>query len=121
MNILILLLWIIGVTAFTLIGAFYVRKTKKSDLLIGLYVAFVIMSNIMAVKIAKFDLGFMSFYATAATLIFSVTFLMTDIVNEKFGRKETQKMILIAFVAQIATAFFIYLTISLDSAPFWNV
>lgn len=121
MNILILLLWIVGVTAFCLLGAFYVRKTKKSDLLIGLYVAFVIMSNIMAVKIAKFDFGFVSFYATAATLIFSVTFLMTDIVNEKFGRKETQKMILIAFVAQIATAFFIYLTISLDSAPFWNL
>ncbi|MEK9135227.1 MAG: VUT family protein, partial [Patescibacteria group bacterium] len=55
-----------------------------------------------------------------ATLIFSVTFLLTDIVNEKFGRKETQKMILIAFITQIAATFFIWLSISLKPAPFWQ-
>jgi hypothetical protein len=48
-----------------------------------------------------------------------VTFLLTDIVNEKFGIKETRKMIFIAFISQIAASFFIFLAISLKPAPFW--
>jgi queuosine precursor transporter len=86
---------------------------------VGLYVAFVIISNIIAVKIVEFDLGFMTVFATAASIIFPVTFLLTDIVNEKFGRKETSKMILIALITQIISAIFIWIAISLKSAPFW--
>jgi len=115
-----LILWIIIISSITLLGAWYARKYKTADLLIGLYVAFVILSNIVAVKIVNFDLGFAAFAATAATLIFSVTFLMTDIVNEKFGRKETYKMILIAFIAQIVAIIFIWISISLPAADFWK-
>jgi len=113
-------LWIIGVTCFSLFGSWYIRRYNKPDALIGLYVAFVLLSNILAYKIASFNLSFMTVYATAATIIFAVTFLFTDIVNERFGRKETQKMILIAFVSQIATAFFILISIYLEPAPFWG-
>lgn len=115
-----IILWIIGVTLFTVLGSWYARKYNRPDALIGLYVSFVIFSNIVASKIAAFDLGFATFYAPAAVIIFSVTFLMTDIVNEKFGRKETHKMILIAFLAQVAVAFFAWLILSLNSAPFWT-
>ena len=119
MNTLLILIWIVIITAFSLFGSWYARKYSKVDALIGLYVAFILISNIIAYKIAAFDFGFVTFFATAATLVFSVTFLMTDIVNEKFGRKETQKMIFIAFITQIAVAFFIWLAISLEPAPFW--
>lgn len=117
---LIIILWIIAITSFSLFGAWYIRRYNKPDALIGLYVAFALISQILAYKIASYDFGFLTFYAPAATLVFSVTFLMTDIVNEKFGRKETQKMILIALITQIAVAFFIWLGISLKPAPFWN-
>lgn len=119
MDALIMLVWIAIITSFSLFGAWYARKYNKPDALMGLYVAFVLISNIIAYKIAAFDFGFITFYATAATLVFSVTFLLTDIVNEKFGRKETQKMIFIAFITQIAVALFIWLSISLTPAPFW--
>jgi uncharacterized integral membrane protein (TIGR00697 family) len=115
-----IILWIIGVTLFTVLGSWYARKYNRPDALIGLYVAFVIFSNIVASKIAAFDLGFATFYAPAAVIIFSVTFLMTDIVNEKFGRKETHRMILIALIAQVAVSFFAWLILSLNSAPFWT-
>jgi queuosine precursor transporter len=115
-----IILWIIGVTLFTVIGSWYARKYNRPDALIALYVAFVIFSNIVASKIGAFNLGFATFYAPAAVIIFSVTFLMTDIVNEKFGRKETHKMILIAFFAQVAVSFFSWLILSLNSAPFWT-
>lgn len=119
MGILSLIAWIAAITIFSLFGSWYARKYDRADALIGLYVAFVLISNIIAYKIAAFDLGFTVFFATAATLVFSVTFLLTDIVNEKFGRKETQKMIFIAFMTQVAVAFFIWLALSLKPAPFW--
>lgn len=114
-----IILWIIAITAFSLFGSWYARRYNKADALIGLFVAFVLISNIIAYKVVTFDFGFITFFATSATLVFSVTFLLTDIVNEKFGRKETQKMIFIAFITQIAVAFFIWLAISLKPAPFW--
>lgn len=114
-----LILWIIGLTLFTILGSWYARRYQRPDALIGLYVAFVIFSNLAATKIAEFNLGFITFFAPAAVIIFSVTFLITDIVNEKFGRKETQRMILIALLAQVAIAFFVWVVLSLNAAPFW--
>jgi len=119
MQLLIIILWIIAITSFSLFGSWYARKYNKPDALIGLYVAFILISNIIAYKIAAFDLGFYTFYAPVAVLVFAVTFLFTDIVNEKFGRKETHKMIFIAFLTQLAVAFFVLLSIYLKPAPFW--
>jgi len=114
-----IVLWIIGVTIFTILGSWYAKKYDRPDAIIGLYVAFVLFSNFTATKIAEFNLGFYSFFAPAAVIIFSVTFLMTDIVNEKFGRKETHKMVFIAFFAQVAIAFFSWIILTLKPAPFW--
>lgn len=119
MSFLLLILWIIGITSFTLIGSWYAKKYNKPDLLIGLYVTFVLVAQILAVKISSFDLGFKTFFGPSGVLVFSLTYLMTDIVNEKFGRKETHKMILIAFVSQVAMVFFFWLGVKFPPAPFW--
>lgn len=109
-----------GITSFTLLGAWYARRFAKPDALIGLYVVFVALSQIVAVKVAEYDLGFVTVTAPAAVLIYSVTYLFTDIVNERFGRREAHKMILIAFVTQLAMVFFIWLGTELPPAPFWR-
>ncbi len=116
----LLILWIIVITAFTFLGAWYARRYNRPDALIALYVTFIIISQITAAKIAEYDLGFMTVTAPAAVLIYAVTFLFTDIVNEKFGRKETHRMIGIAFVAQVAMVFFFWLGTELKPAPFWG-
>lgn len=102
------------------IGAYYARKSGRSDGLIAIYVMFVVLSQIFAAKIASFDLGFTQVHAPAAVVIFAVTFLITDIVNERFGRSETIRMIGIAFVAQIIMVAFIGLVTMLSPAPFWQ-
>jgi len=116
----LIIFWIMAVSAFTLFGAWYARKYERPDMLIGLYVAFILVSNFTAQKIAIFDLGLASFTTGAVVLVFSVTFLITDIVNEKFGRKETQRMIFIGVLTQIAASIFIFLVLSLPAAPFWQ-
>jgi hypothetical protein len=116
-----IIIWIIGITSFTLLGSLYARKYKSPDLLIGLYITFVITAQILAVKISAFNLGFQTFYVPSGVLVFSVTYLFTDIVNEQFGRKETHKMIFIAFLSQIALVFFMLLGNTLTPAPFWKL
>ena len=118
---MLLISWIIGIASFTLLGSWYARKYNKPDLLIGLYVTFVLVAQILAAKISVFDLGFKTFYGPSGVLVFSITYLLTDIVNEKFGRKETQKMILIAFVSQVAMVFFFWLGTQFQPAPFWTM
>ncbi len=102
------------------IGAVHARRTGHPHLLIGLFVTFSVVSQIFAAKIATFDLGFTSVNAPAAVLIFAVTFLLTDIVNERFGRAETLRMIVISFVCQAAMVAFSALVVALSPAPFWS-
>ena len=121
MNILWIIIWAAAITAVTLAGSLYARRYKRPDLLIGLYVTFVLAAQVLAAKVAAFDLGFTEFYGPAGVIVFSVTFLLTDIVNEQFGRKETQKMIFIAFASQVAMVLFFWLGMKLPAAPFWEL
>ena len=76
MTLPLIFFWIIGVSASTIVAAYYVRRTGRSDALMALYVTLVITSNLVASKIIGFDLGFTTLFAPAATLLFSVTFLL---------------------------------------------
>jgi len=114
-------IWIIAITSFTLLGSLYAKKSNKPDLLIALYVTFVLVSQILAAKICVFDLGFREFVAPSAILVFSVTYLITDIVNEKFGKNQTHRMIFIGFTTQVAATLFFWLSTKLSPAPSWNL
>lgn len=116
-----ILLWIVAISAVTLFGSLYAKKFNKPDLLIGLYVTFVLVAQVLAAKVSEFNLGFETFYGPTGVIVFSITFLLTDIVNEKFGRKEVHKMIFITFVSQVAMVFFFWLGVQFPAAPFWTL
>lgn len=111
---------ILLISLVTCIGSLYARKFRRPDALIALYVLFVALSQIIASKIAQFDLGFVSVTAPAAVLIFAVTFLITDIVNEKFGRRTVHYMIFLTLITQVIMLGFLYLGGALPPAPFWD-
>lgn len=117
---IVIFFWIIMVSSLTVAGSWYARRFDRSDFLVVLFAVFTLFSNLTASKIASFPMGFTKFYAPAVVLIFSVTFLLTDIVNEKFGRRETHRMIFITFFTQIVVAIFSWLLLSLPAAPFWT-
>ena len=116
-----LIIWAAAVTAVTVAGSLYARRYGRPDLLIGLYVTFVLVAQVLATKVASFDLGFAKFTGPAGVIVFSVTYLMTDIVNERFGRRETYRMIAVAFVSQLAMVLFFWLGTRLEPAPFWTL
>ncbi|MBI5023057.1 MAG: queuosine precursor transporter [Candidatus Magasanikbacteria bacterium] len=120
MTVSLAIFWIIIVSLFGVLGAWYARRYNRPDALIALYVTLVVFSNIAVSKTIAFDFGFIQFFAPATVLIFSVTFLLTDIVNERFGKKETERMILIALFSQIALICFSYLVLKARGAPFFQ-
>lgn len=113
------ILFVLLVSGVSVLGSLYVRKYQKPDALVGIYVGSVLMSNILAYKIASYDLGAFTLFAPASVIIFSVTYLLTDIVNERFGRGTTIQMIWVAFLAQLTTVVFILTAVALQPAPFW--
>src|SRR5438034_1250167 len=111
--------WAVVVSLLTTLASLYAKKSGRADGLIALYVTLILFANIAAGKIIAFDLGFKTFFAPAVVVIFSVTFLLTDIVNERFGRAETQRMIFIAFASQVVLVLFSYLILKAAPAPFF--
>jgi uncharacterized integral membrane protein (TIGR00697 family) len=120
MSLTLTIFWIIIVSLTSVIGAYYVRRSNRPDAIIAFYVGLVGFSNIVASKTVEFDLIFKTVFAPAAALIFPVTFLLTDVVNEKFGRKETQRMIFIAFLSQIGLILLSQLVVRATPAPFFT-
>lgn len=115
----VVLIWLLTLTIASVSIPYYIRKYRKSDLAIGIYVIYLALSQIIASKIASFNLSLFQFSAPAAVLIFPFTFQITDIVNEAFGRYEVHRMIAIAFITQVLMTLFLYLGTALPPAPFW--
>ncbi|MEN9389916.1 MAG: hypothetical protein RLZZ283_16 [Candidatus Parcubacteria bacterium] len=112
--------FILILSAISLFGSYYAAKYNRSDLLMAIYVACIIITNVLVFKIAAYDLGVVTLYATAPTLIYAVNFLIADIVNERFGRKEVLKMIGVAAFIQVCVAVFTWIAVALPAAPFWT-
>jgi uncharacterized integral membrane protein (TIGR00697 family) len=120
MSPLLILTWTAAVSLCAIGAAYYARTSGRADAIVALYVTLVVASNLVASKIVGFDVGATTLFAPGATLLFSVTFLLTDIVNERFGRQETQRMIYIAMFAQLAFLLFGYIAVSATPAPFFS-
>lgn len=120
MSFALAIMWAAVISLFAVGGAWYVREYDRTDALLALYVTLVVAASIFAGKTLAFDFGVAEFFAPGAVLIFSVTFLLTDIVNEKFGKKEVYRMIALGFFAQLAFLIFSYLVLNAAGAPFFQ-
>lgn len=116
MNLLILIAIIIGtLTISTVSISLYVRKYNSSEIITAVYVVYLALSQILAMKLANFY----GFTAPAAVIIFPFIFQLTDTMNEHFGENATYRMILIGFVTQVLMTFFIEIGNLLDPSPAW--
>lgn len=112
--------FVIFVIALVVACAYYVRVTGRIEGPFAAYVLLTTASQIMATKIANFDFIFVSVAAPAGVITIAATVLMTDLVNERFGRAEVHRMIFVTLVTQIAFAVFLYVGGALPAASFWQ-
>lgn len=86
----------------------------KKTILTALFITSLVIANVVTGKILS--LG--GLIVPGAFLLYAVTFLMTDLINELYGRKEAQRLVNAGFVASAFAALMIYLTQLLPPAPF---
>jgi queuosine precursor transporter len=120
MPVSVVLLWTATVGAASALSAWYIRRYDRADLAVGLYVIYLAMAQLLATKFVSFDLGLFRVDTIAAVLIFPFTYQLIDIVNEAYGRVQTQRMILIAFVSQVFMVAFILMGTLAPPASFWR-
>lgn len=74
-------------------------------ILSGLFVALLIVCNLIANKFVTVDLGFLGFsnpfILSAGVLPYPLTFLITDVLSEFYGKKRTNQVIITGFIASI--------------------
>ncbi|MFX0084884.1 MAG: queuosine precursor transporter [Candidatus Hodarchaeota archaeon] len=90
---------LLGVVSY--LGAWYTAKTNSSRALLGIYILFLTLAQFFAAKISIFNFGIIELIAPAGIIVFPFTLQITDMVNEKFGRKAVYEMIWIAFLSQV--------------------
>ena len=93
------------------------RKTEKNlSLLNCLFVVSLIIANVVASKIVSF----WGLVVPAAIVAYPVTFLITDVIGEIWGKEEANRTVKIGFVCQLFSLLLIGLAILLPVAPFAN-
>jgi len=112
--------WVIWAVTIVLSGVgvgYYIRRYKKPDLLIGLYVLFLAAAQIVAAKIIAVG----PFIVPASIFIYPFTLLLVDCIVEFFGREEAHRAIVICFVTQVVMVLLLWLSIITEPAVFWGL
>ncbi len=89
----------------------------------ALFTGALIVSNIVAVKIADFggvSAGINGFFLPAAVIVFPVSYILGDILTEVYGYRTARRVIWSAFVANAMVVLAIVAAERLPSAPFWR-
>jgi uncharacterized integral membrane protein (TIGR00697 family) len=113
--------WIVSLTIVTYASAFIVKRFPEYGFaaLVAFYTIYLGASQIMAIRIVEFDLGFHRFYAPASVFIFPFVAQAIDMINEVYGRGKAHLAIIIAFITQVLLVAFILMVNSLSPAPFF--
>ncbi len=104
---------------FYILGAFFVANALLAE-----FIGIKIFSlekwlGLNPINLSFFGESSLSFNLTAGVLLWPVVFIMTDIINEYFGRKGVRFMSFTA-ASLIAYAFLmVYISMGLDPAEFW--
>jgi len=87
-------------------------RDEKTQVLLGVFVAAVVIANLLGTKIANFGV----FVASVGIFMYPITFLATDIVAEVFGRKKVTTFIVAGLIANIMLFLMVALSIRLPPA-----
>ena len=113
MDIAAVILWIIGMLALVSFSALLGKKYGV-EYVIGIMACLVVIANIIAGKVVVFG----PFVVPAAVLVYAPTFLLTDIICEKWSKQEARKAVWIGFYANVVLVVAVLIAINWQAAPF---
>lgn len=86
-------------------------------LLSALFIAALIVCNLIANKFIEINLGFKTFIISAGVLPYPITFLITDILSEIYGQKKTNKVVISGFFASFFVLGILWLGNQFNAIP----
>lgn len=91
------------------------KKTEQNlQMLLGIFVVSLIVANIVSAKIVSF----WGLVIPAAIVAYPLTFLITDVIGEIWGKEMANRAVKIGFICQLISLVLISLSILLPVAPF---
>ena len=87
-----------------------------TTLLIGLYVACELISNVTAGK----PVAIGGIVVPAAVFLYALTFTLIDLINERLGKTGARQVVATAFAANLLLAGYVQFAIWLPAAPFYR-
>lgn len=111
--ILTILLWII-ITFFVCIIITLLAKKYGHEYLVASITGLIIIANILANKIVQVG----PFSVPGGVIVFSMTFLLSDILSEFWGEKIARKAVWTGFVSSIVLIISLWIVLHWQAAPF---
>ncbi len=90
------------------------RTERNLTLINGVFVTSLLIANVVSSKIVYFY----GMTVPAAIVAYPVTFLMTDVIGEIWGKEEANKTVRLGFICQCLSLLLIWLAMLLPVAPF---
>ena len=91
------------------------QKTDKNLLILnGIFITSLLIANIVSAKIVTFG----GLVIPAAIVAYPLTFLMTDVIGEIWGKEQANETVKLGFICQLISLILIGLAIILPVAPF---
>jgi uncharacterized integral membrane protein (TIGR00697 family) len=92
------------------------------DLILGLFVAVLLISNIVSVKAVKIPLAWFncSLSFDGGTLLFPFSYIFADILTEVYGYERSRRVIWVGFGGLVLMAVLIWLVGIIPADPLWG-
>jgi len=87
-------------------------ESKRGDALTALFVAILVLSNILSAKLITIG----PVIVPGGIICYAITFLISDVLNERYGKEYATRAMYIGLVAQIISSALIALTVALPGA-----
>jgi len=113
MEAVIILLWILGTLTITSLSA-VIGKRYGIEYMIAIMASLVVIANVIAGKIVVFG----PFVVPAAVIVYASTFLLTDIVSEKWGKHQARRAVWAGFYANVVLVISVLIAVNWEAAPF---
>jgi uncharacterized integral membrane protein (TIGR00697 family) len=97
------------------------KESKRSEdrafiLLVSMFVGALVISSVLASKI----IIVLGLFVPAGVLAYCITFVVTDVISEIWGRERANQVVFSGFIALLITFLLIRLALWWDAAPIWR-
>jgi uncharacterized integral membrane protein (TIGR00697 family) len=98
------------------------RSFRYFDLILGLFVAVLLISNLVSVKAVKIPLPFLNlaFSFDGGTLLFPFSYIFADILTEVYGYEKSRRVIWVGFISLVIMAALVWLVGMIPADPLWG-